>query len=304
MSFYITRNGDTNSILTDGGRVIVGENLEVRDGYLNASGGGGDGHLDNIEVNSKEGTVENKIAKVTIDGSDIITGPNYAESELVNEELEIETTDTIDESLGKLQKALKDDEAAVTQAFNSVMNSTGFDEMLHYQKEPAGTILGDDENVDSLQAADAKLQTKIKENIDRLDFHERNSLIFVPYGTAAEGTKTNTFSVKDKNANDLPYVHVIQLPQQVIFNLTADYPLPNNEYYSMGSGNHNVISVEMANYLYTDVLIRSGCILTFQTSATTWESYQYIGPNEGNRISVSGWTTPGNWYKLWTATQT
>ena len=259
--------------------------------------------IENIKINNINGTVSNRIASLTLTGADIkITG--YTESEDVNDDLELAPTDTVNEAFGKLAKALKDDEAAVTQAFNSVMEATGFDDMLHYQKEPAGTILGDDENVHSLQTADAKLQTKIKENIDRLTFHENNSLIFVPYGTTVAGTKTTTFSVKDKNVNDLPYVHVIQLPQQVIFNLTADYPLPANEYWTMGSGSHNVISVEMANYLYTDVLIRSGCILTFQTNATTWESYQYVGPNEGNRISVNGWTAPGNWYKLWTATQT
>lgn len=289
--------------LTDEGKHIATITVDgvPKEIYSGADDGG---TLDNIKVNEVLGTVNDKIAEVTVYGSDIETSETtFPESEEVNEDLEIQAGDKIDVALGKLQKALKDDEAAVTQAFNSVMEAAGFDEMLHYQKEPEGTILGDDENVHSLKTADAKLQTKIKENIDRLTLHEDNSLIFVPYGTPAAGTSTNTFSVGDKNINDLPYVHVIQLPQQVIFNLTADYPLPANEYWAMGSGSHNVISLEMANYLYTDVLIRSGCILTFQTSATTWESYQYIGPNEGNRISVNGWTTPGNWYKLWTATQ-
>jgi hypothetical protein len=49
--------------------------------------------------------------------------------------LELAPTDTVNEAFGKLAKALKDDEAAVTRAFLQVEDSTGFNDNLEYVPE-------------------------------------------------------------------------------------------------------------------------------------------------------------------------
>jgi len=103
MAFFITKPGNPNStILTDGGSVEVGQNLSVDEqGRLNAEGGGGT--IDNIRVNGIEGIVENKIASVDITGLDVPVGEEFVESELVNENLEINSEeDSVSEGLGKL----------------------------------------------------------------------------------------------------------------------------------------------------------------------------------------------------------
>lgn len=266
------------------------------------------GGIDNIEINGIPGESkevdEQIVAAVELTGLDVPVGEDFVESTATNEDLEISAADdTVSDALGKLQKALKDDEAAITRAFLAVENATGFNNNLEYIKEPAGTILGDDENVNNLQTADAKLQSKISENILKLNLHEANTLKFVTAGTNTSGTKTTTFSVGDKSATDQGYTHVIELPRQVIFNVTADYPLSSG-YYSISGGDHPITSADAANNLYTTSPVRSGCIFTFQSSEHTWEAYQYIGPDVDGRISLNGWTNVSNWFRLWITANT
>ena len=79
MAFFITSNGNIETLLTDGSSIKVGNNLEVKNGYLNALGGGGTGNLDNVRVNNILGEVTDKISELTLTGADIkITG--YEES--------------------------------------------------------------------------------------------------------------------------------------------------------------------------------------------------------------------------------
>ena len=58
MAFFITKNGDANTILMDGGSVKIGDNLEVRNGYLNALGGDGGAstlnELDDVTIQSPQ----------------------------------------------------------------------------------------------------------------------------------------------------------------------------------------------------------------------------------------------------------
>lgn len=292
MAFYITNNGDTDTILTDGGSVKVGENLEVVDGYLNASGGGGgDGHLDNIEVNSKEGTVENKIAKVTIDGSDIITGPNYAESEEVNEDLEIETTDTIDESLGKLQKALKDDEAAVTRAFLAVKDSSGFNENLEYVPEVSPSILA---NATDLKHADNILRQHVDELETAINTIRNSTLTFTK---GVQGT-FNTLTTGSKTVS-IPWGGNTT-------NIMKDYPPTNGNYYSdLSTLLH---APEILPLLQGGDLFPGRCI-TFATGPDQsdvpvvlgkdiWETYQYVGPIEDDSVTFNHLTNTNYWKKI------
>ena len=105
----------------------------------------GSGTLDNIEVNSISGEVENKIAKVTVTGADInVTGFNptvdqhnnpqdWQNQNWYNDELKIQETDTVNDALSKLQQALLDDEFVCNRAFYALQKSTGFDNNLSYQ---------------------------------------------------------------------------------------------------------------------------------------------------------------------------
>ena len=95
------------------------------------------GGIDNIEVNGIPGETkevdEQIVAAVELTGLDVPVGEDFVESNATNEDLEISAADdTVSDALGKLQKALKDDEAAITRAFLAVENATGFNNNLEY----------------------------------------------------------------------------------------------------------------------------------------------------------------------------
>ena len=73
--------------------------------------------------------------------------------------MELAPTDTVNEAFGKLAKALKDDEAAVTRAFLQVESSTGFNDNLEYVPETAPSMLA---NATDLTHADSILRTHIE----------------------------------------------------------------------------------------------------------------------------------------------
>lgn len=83
----------------------------------------------------------------------------FSESTESNENLEIETTDTINQGFGKLQKAIKDNELTIAQALNAFKDNVGLLDLnaslpdmssTHYMTN-ATTI------VECLQALDSKL---------------------------------------------------------------------------------------------------------------------------------------------------
>ena len=333
MAFHITNNGDTDTILTDGGSVKVGQNLEVVDGYLNASAPPAqiqsdwdqtnrqsvnyimhkpifntingesvvsetgqpkdiqieNGKLDNIEVNSKRGTVTNKIAEVTIDGSDILTGSNYSESSDINDNLEIETTDTLDEALGKLSKALKDDEAAITQAFLSIENATGFNDNLEYVPEESTTLLGE---AKSLQDADAILMNNLTPLIDfKNQVLDVNKIVF-------KGGASKTIYI-GQNAQSVQTGHVVEIPfEGNTVNVTNRFP-PTT--YTQGHDSYYTIQsmIDSLESVLLYPLIAPGRCVTFATANKVWECWQYVGPMTDDAISHQNWTDSTNWIKRW-----
>ena len=267
-----------------GGTTIATITVDGTPTQIKAPSGGGEGNLDNIEVNNIEGTVEDKVAKVTVYGSDIITGTEYAESEEVNEDLEIETTDTIDESLGKLQKALKDDEVVVAKAFHAVKEATGFDTNLHYVVEVDDPILGQAED---LQSADRFL----KDHLSNLKTHVSN--IIDEQGIQFTGGITGSFTMKDVDSYNKGFIHNITVPLFTVINVTVNYPI--KDYLG-----------DQYDY-YTDALVRDlvyqpksivqikGGLYTWEVSSGVWELWQYVGTDT---LEVN-WVNSNNWIKRW-----
>lgn len=267
------------------------------------------GGIDNIKVNGVKGDTPTEedgeiIAPVNITGANIpVTG--LTESTATNEGLEINaTTDNVNIALGKLQKALKDDEAALVQAFMSIQNAAGFDDNLNYVKAPEGTILGDDPNVQSLKDADEALMNRLQGIYDTLTKYATNKLrLRRPYGSAIsenseivpQTVDLVNFGVNDVNGGGFPYTHDVNIPRATVLNITLDYPANltiGQQYWSI----EKVYSNDGANILYTGLnVLESGSIITFEKAAKEWVGYQYVGTD----TQFSSLTDQNNWIKIW-----
>lgn len=240
---------------------------------------GGEGNLDNIKVNNITGTVNNKIAEVTVTGNDINVS-TFEEPDKTNEELEIESSDKVTEALAKLQKALKDDEQVVTQAFFAIKNSTGFNENLEYQTiDDPNNLLYD---VVDLQQADTKLagyikglQDFISDNTFKITVNGVNYQVLKPYGSTQAGVTINTADSASK-----------------INNITKMYPAQatvSQPYYSLAT------ILSLANLPDVTIGTSPGTCYTWEESLGVWVMYQYIGPSQ----TAEDWRNSSNWVKRW-----
>lgn len=241
------------------------------------------GIIDNVKVNNVVGTVSNRMALVPLTGADItVTG--FAESTEHNDDLNIVPTDTINEALGKMQKAWKDNEAAITRAFFAVATATGFNENLEYVKEQAGTLL---ENADNLQDADAILMNNLSQL--QTDFSTiKNNQVRFSGGTTAL-VKFNEIPSGGYNI-DIPY-------EGNCTNITYRFPVATVTSGAAQYWTHALI----LQYLETQLLpplIYTGRCITFEVSDKNWEWWQYVGPMSDGIISHSDWLLSANWKQL------
>ena len=179
-------------------------------------------------------------------------------------------------------KALKDDEAAVTQAFMSIENATGFNDNLEYVPEEPGTLL---ENARNLQDADAILMN----NVAPLQYFKStvldvNKIVF-------SGGVSDTVNIGSVRNNG----YQIAIPYEGnCTNVTYRFPpqthtQSHDQYYTMSS----IISTLGAELV--PPLIAKGRVITFETSDKNWEWWQYVGPTN---LSSEDWQDPANWKQL------
>lgn len=249
---------------------------------LESNTGGGTGNLDNVKVNNITGTVNNKIAEVTVTGNDINVS-TFEEPDKTNEELEIESSDKVTEALAKLQKALKDDEAAVTQAFMSVENATGFNDNLEYVPEESTTLLG---NAKNLQDADAILMNNLSQLQEEFTPVKANQINFsggtsglVKIGQLPQGGTAYNISIPyEGNCTNVTY----RFPPQ-------QYTQGHDSYYSM-----TTIRESLASTLIPPLFLK-GRVITFEVGPQNWEWWQYVGPTD---LSPTNFSTEANWKQL------
>lgn len=242
--------------------------------------------LANINVNNIAGTVANRIASLVLTGADInITG--YTESEDINDDLELASTDTVNEAFGKLAKALKDDEAVVTRAFLQVEDSTGFNDNLEYVPEESTTLLG---NAKNLQDADAILMNNLVPLIQfKAEVLDINKIVF-------SGGTSGTVKI-GQNALNPNNGYQIAIPYEGnCTNVTYRFPPAT---YASGAQYYTISTVisSLEQYLLPP-LIFTGRVITFETAAKTWEWWQYVGPMSQGVISPADWSDMSNWKKL------
>ena len=130
MQVYVTENKATYMFTGD-----IGENLDevktldkwriISDGNTSS-----DKLLTNINVNTKEGSVLNHIASVTIDGADVKLGDNYTEKTLTSpvagetRETPVKT-DTVNNSISKIVTILGQDEGVLSTTIGNLNNLSG-----------------------------------------------------------------------------------------------------------------------------------------------------------------------------------
>ena len=241
------------------------------------------GVIDNVKVNDIVGTVNDRVAVVPLTGADIaVTG--FEESTEHNDDLNIAPTDTINEALGKMQKAWKDNEAAITRAFFAVATATGFNENLEYVKEQAGTLL---ENADSLQDADAILMNNLSQLQSDFSTIKNNQVRFS--GGTSGLVKFNEIPSGGYNI-EIPY-------EGNCTNITYRFPVATVTSGAEQYWTHALI----LQYLETQLLpplIYTGRCITFEVSDKNWEWWQYVGPMSDGIISHSDWLLSTNWKQL------
>lgn len=284
-------NVQVNAVDIPDGTIIATITVDGTPTTIKAPSGGGEGNLDNIEVNSKEGTVNNKIAEVTVYGSDIETSETtFPESEEVNENLEIQAEDKLDTALGKLQKALKDDEAAAVRAFLAIEESTGFNNNLEYVPEDQSSILG---NATNLQQADNILMQHIGDIETAIQTIRTTTLTFTKgasgtFNTLTTGSKTITIPWGGNTTN-----------------LMKDYPPDNGNYYASIQA---VLSAPEIRPLLSRGDLFPGRCITFATGPDSsdpnvlgrdiWKTYQYVGPLEDDTVSYTHYTNVNYWKEI------
>lgn len=287
-----TYNGNEVATKSDF-KTINGESI-IGSGNIEIEPGGG-GTIDNIKVNDVLGSVdENKIASVTVTGADVdVTG--FTESEATNEDLIIQPTDSVNDALGKLQKAIKDDEAVHTTAFNAIKNATGFTTELEYQPttDQGLAIYG----ATDLSDADEKLAAAIN-NIQTL--HEKVNLLNIVYRQAlptAGGSAPQTTYNPHYTGNS-PVNRTITLLGEDLLNLTRLMPPTSwidvqsgetDTYYTLTTATRTIAEKNGGI-----LPMNPGIIYTWLENGL-WVAYQYIGSDS----SAVEFRNTDNWIKRW-----
>lgn len=273
-------------------KTINGESI-IGSGNIEIEAGGGT--IDNIKVNDVLGSVdENKIASVTVTGADVdVTG--FTESEATNEDLIIQPTDSVNDALGKLQKAIKDDEAVHTTAFNAIKNATGFTTELEYQPttDQGLVIYG----ATDLSDADEKLAAAIN-NIQTL--HEKVNLLNIVYRQAlptAGGSAPQTTYNPHYTGNS-PVNRTITLLGEDLLNLTRLMPPTSwidvqsgetDTYYTLTTATRTIAEKNGGI-----LPMNPGIIYTWLENGL-WVAYQYVGSDS----SAVEFRNTDNWIKRW-----
>ena len=89
----------------------------------------------------------------------------YVRSELENSGLTIDASNTVNVAIGKLEKAIIDNEEACSKAFDTVKTSVGLSDTLEYVAPELSNYLG---SANSVKEADSKLDAEIKKNADEI----------------------------------------------------------------------------------------------------------------------------------------
>lgn len=264
-------------------KTINGESI-IGSGNIEIEAGGGT--IDNIEVNGVSGSVENKIASVTVTGADVnVTG--FTESEETNDNLEIQETDSVNDALSKLQKALIDDETVLVKAFNAIKDATGFsDELQYVEVSDTADMLYD---IHDLQSADTKLASEIQ----NLKNREGKVNTF----TITQGEKQVTYS--PHYSGDISENKIINLLGADFINLTRELPPATNitvqegkssDYYTLSTAVRTIAEKPAGT-----VPMNPGIVYTWEESPQVWSTYQYIGSNS----TAEEFRNTNNWVKRW-----
>lgn len=115
----------------------------------------------------------------------------YTTSVEVNDALQIKVTDTVNQGLGKLEKAIMDNEEVVSKAFDSVRTSIGLGDSLEYVPVEGANYISD---ATSVKDADSKLDSQLKTLASKLD-----SEVAKEYLTSVEAG--NGIQVSGKSGN-------------------------------------------------------------------------------------------------------
>ena len=105
-----------------------------------------------------------------ISGNPVLNGGDvkldgYVRSELENSGLTIDASDTVNVAIGKLEKAIIDNEEVCSKAFDTVKTSVGLSDTLEYVAPELSNYLT---NASSVKDADSKLDAQIKQNADEI----------------------------------------------------------------------------------------------------------------------------------------
>ena len=124
--------------------------------------------LDKVSAESTYAKLTNTVNSKALSTNPVLNGGDikldgFAESTEYNQNLEIETTDTVNQGLGKLQKAIKDNEEVVADTFVVFRNKIGLTENLQYIPEDASKV-GNATNVkDAIDYLAKEIPTKVSD---------------------------------------------------------------------------------------------------------------------------------------------
>ena len=124
--------------------------------------------LDKVSAESTYAKLTNTVNSKALSTNPVLNGNDikldgFTESTEYNQDLEIETTDTVNQGLGKLQKAIKDNEEVVADTFVVFRNKIGLTENLQYIPEDASKV-GNATNVkDAIDYLAGEIPTKVSD---------------------------------------------------------------------------------------------------------------------------------------------
>lgn len=175
------------------------------------------GEIDALDKQVKTNTDDiTAIKAYTVNGKAINTNPvinggeikldGYTRSELTNEALNIAPTDTVNGGLGKLEKAILDNEDVCSKAFDAIATSVGLNRegMTYVAPEGSKYLTG----AASVKDADSKLDAAIKTVSDKIDAEVgKDCLVEVEAGNGITVTEKaaskQTISAKVKDGDKI-----------------------------------------------------------------------------------------------------
>lgn len=124
--------------------------------------------LDKVSAESTYAKLTNTVNSKALSTNPVLNGNDikldgFTESEEVNQNLEIETTDTVNQGLGKLQKAIKDNEEVVADTFVVFRNKIGLTENLQYIPEDASKVGNATSVKDAIDYLAGEIPTKVSD---------------------------------------------------------------------------------------------------------------------------------------------